>query len=57
MEPHSISMEEDLNNAAKQVEVFAISFYLDPPFPPFPLSLSLLFLPLISERAETFLVH
>jgi hypothetical protein len=57
MEPHSISMEEDLNNAAKQVEVFAISFYLDPPFPPFPLSLSVLFLPLISERAEIFLVH
>jgi len=27
MEPLSVSLDEDLNNAAKQVEVFTLSFF------------------------------
>ena len=56
MELHSISVDEDLKNAAKQVEVFAISLYLDLLFPPHNLS-PFSFYPSFQLRAETYLVH
>jgi hypothetical protein len=60
MKPHSISVDEDLKNAAKQVEVFAIlstffsvyicsPFSLLPPSPPLPT--------VIFESAESYSVH
>lgn len=60
MKPHSISVDEDLKNAAKQVEVFAIlsTFFFclhlfpllpAPPSPPLPT--------VIFESTESYSVH
>jgi N-acetyltransferase 10 len=60
MKPHSVSVDEDLKNAAKQVEVFAISFYLFLSFTFFPLLPAPSSPPLptfISESAESYSIH